>query len=340
MNFQERSLQKGPVEKLGISQRRIRILSDGRHVPTFEGLKHTPETIEKMRAARIGKRKSEEYVHRRSDVWNQVRPFFVRRLRSKDIACFTGLDSQQVKNSIYSSKTSLVNNVEAFTPEEVKERKRKSGAGQPLRLIDRPPITEDEKNNIELVKKFVADGLFTDDLSYWETLRKLYAKYGRNLPESSAEMLRLEIFVSARQQAENGDRTMLEAYIRRGEEIDKSWFINSLRDEQEFITEKLMSTKIEEDDLLEQIFHKHRELLPTTKFDRNYILALWKARKLWSEKGERSLIDNFPKTYKQQDPTIARRLRQQIEVIQKQTPISTSDHKKTNGIHGMLHREK
>ena len=221
-------------------QRRVRMLPDGKHVPTFEGSRHTPEAIEKNRAAHVGRRRSEETVRRSSDIWNQVRPFFARRLPNKDIALFTGLKPHQVGNSIYDSKTSLVNRVESLTREEAKERKRKSSSpGQPKRLIDRAPMTEDERNNIALVQKFTVDGLFTDDLSSWEMLKKLYRRYDRNLPESSAVMLRLEIFISARQQAENGDKTLLEMYIGRGEEIDKSWFMSSLREEQRFITEKL-----------------------------------------------------------------------------------------------------
>lgn len=233
-------LVKSPTaESLEILPRRIRTLPDGKHVPTFEGLKHTPEAIEKNRASHIDKRRSEETIHRNSDVWNQVMPFYLRGILNKDIARFTGLKNKQVDNALCNSKRSRVNKVESVTPEEIRERKRKSGVrGQAGRFMDSAP-TEDEINNVALVQKFTADGLFTDDLSSWETLKKLYAKNGRNLPESSAEMLRLEVFVAARQQAENGDRTLLELYIRRGEEIDKSWFMNNLREEQRFITEKL-----------------------------------------------------------------------------------------------------
>lgn len=239
MNTQERSFQKGPAEELEIPPRRIRILDDGRHVPTFKGLKHTPQSIGKIRAAHVGKRRPEEDVHRSSDVWNQVRPFYLRGILNKDIAEFTGLKPRQVGNSIYNSKTSLVNRVEPLTPEEAKERNRKSAVrGQAGRFMDSAP-TEDEKKNIALVQKFVGDSLFTNDLSSWEKLKELYSKYGRNLPESSAVMLRLEVFFSARQQAENGDRTLLEMYINRGNEIDKNWFMNSLREEQRFITGKL-----------------------------------------------------------------------------------------------------
>ncbi len=196
-----------------------------------------PEDSISQQGRRVGTPRESEVP-----ILDQVKPFFLRGGTVGEISAITGLKPKQIHNAIGRRvKSSKVRRVDEslFSPENIKQRESRAHINKRKRIADRPPMSETERNNIEFARRLHGNSLITEDLQHWDQLNEFYNRHGRPLPESFYDKLRLEIFISARRQAENGDRTLVEMYITQGNEIDKNWFMNSLREEQRFITEKL-----------------------------------------------------------------------------------------------------
>ena len=238
-----------------------------------------------------------EFIHLRT-VFNKVEPLFIRGASSGEIMLMTGLNRKQVNNAINrKTKSTQMHRVdeEFFAPQRVIERIARSHKGKPKRLIDRQPMSSEEENRIEFAKELIEQGFITKDISFWKQLQDIYAASQTSLPDNFYDRLRLESLVVALSdlnRRENGSE-LLSKYCGIGKKIDSKWFSSSLQKEELDIADKF------------------------------YILALREARKLWSETGDKSLIDAFPRFYIQQDPTRPQRLNPQIRVIQKETPTNS-----------------
>ncbi|MEM4736685.1 MAG: helix-turn-helix domain-containing protein [Nitrososphaeria archaeon] len=94
-------------------------------------------------------------------------------------------------------------------------------------VVQKDNATEDNQENyLRMARSLISQELLSNSLSSWEELHKLYRSYQRSLP-SFVERIILEVFLIARKQAMNMDKSLLESYILTGETVDKEWFETS-----------------------------------------------------------------------------------------------------------------
>lgn len=196
-------------------------------------LHFTQEPKRKRGQALKDRPRAKETVEKISNVWRIVRPLYARGALAGEIAELTDLTHKQVKNSIKKGKRPEWNRREPFSINGQNNRIKRALQFKKTRSKALP---ENEIKNIKFARELLANGLVTDDLSYWERMVSVYKGQGRSLPSEFSERLRLEFFLQAVSKARSGDNTLLMLYITFGERIDVLWFDNSLAKEEDFIS--------------------------------------------------------------------------------------------------------
>lgn len=222
---------------------KIRYLPDGSYVSTSTGYHHTKEAIRRIVQALSGRPKPQEQVRAESIIWEIVKLLAVRlEALSGEIAEVTGFTNKQVRNALYRKRPDW-NAIPSFTPEQVRERKRRGAApGQPKRLADRQ-VSDDQKKSILLAKALYETGLITEDTSYWDRLHGFYSQYQRSLPEDFYQKLALEVFLSARIKLQEGNPDLFTTY----RDISKDLLPTSLIPELKFISSLTNNTNAVEE---------------------------------------------------------------------------------------------
>jgi len=221
--------------------------SNGRFVPSFLEMHHTPESIDKIKKALTDKPKSREQVRDMSTVWDVVRPLFLRDALPGEIAQISSFTHKQVRNAIYRRRPDWHSIPrELFSKEREKERRKMAAKpGQRKRLVDRAPSSEEQVKNIEFARILLNDGFITDDLSSWNNLNIFFANHSRDLGDDFFYKLILEAFLKARQKADSGDRDLIEKYIVLGKKMDPEWFKSErLTTDRHFILDNIKAERI------------------------------------------------------------------------------------------------
>ncbi len=193
----------------------------------------------------LGRPQTKEHVDRRSPVWIKVRPFYARGGSNREISEITGISQVVVTNVARRAKHKPQSTKVlpfAISSVDSKESGNRFSRAQRLRAAREKGMSQDEENDIKFARALLKRGLITGDMSFWTKLDELYKANKRPLPESFAQQLRLEFFLTARVQAVKGDKGLLNRYIKMGEEIGGDWFGRSLIDEQRFITQQISSS--------------------------------------------------------------------------------------------------
>lgn len=187
---------------------------------TFAGLHHTQESKNKIRKALLGRPKPREVVEKRMTTWAMIKPLILRGGVNREVAEVTGFTYRQVKRSTNRNRPDW-NSIPKYTEEQLRERKRKASApGQPRKLVYRPPLSEDDQKVNMVASSIVKRGFFTDDLTYHDKLKNLYAQNNRQLPENFAILLCCEYFLAARIEVQRDNkRNMIEEYTRLLQEL-------------------------------------------------------------------------------------------------------------------------
>lgn len=223
--------------------------SNGRFVPSFSEMNHTPESIDKIKKALTNQPKSREHVRNMSTVWEAVRPLFLRGALPVEIAMLTGFSHKQVRNALYRRRPDY-NSVPSilFSKQLETERRRKAAApGKPKKISERVQ-TIDEKNSYRFAKELLRRGIMPSDLSFFDILLNFYKAKGRQMPESFFDRLRLEVFLAAIKKVQIGDMHILDIYNDIGRRIDSDWFNLSLILEQELVAKTSGNGLIFEED--------------------------------------------------------------------------------------------
>lgn len=191
---------------------------------------HDPE-FEEERRERV--RKIIEKNKERAVIRPKVLPLARRRVPVEEIVMITGFDREQVHNAVTKMKLEPDYVVPRSSRQEISEAHRKKA-----------PYSSERLHACALVSRFLEMGILTGDLTFWQELQEFYQTSQRPLPEDFADRARLEVFLRARREAEDGNRTLLTTYIDLGEGVDKEWFGSTLTNEQRFITDMVHNQKI------------------------------------------------------------------------------------------------
>ena len=219
------------------------ILPNGRHVPTFKGSHFTKDHKDKMIKSQKGRSKSRESVEKRSTVWNIVGPLYARGALVGEMVELTDLTPQQVENSIKRNKYRPEwSQIEPF---DINAHDNRRKGAKRFKKRRESGISEDEKRGILFARELIFAGLITDDVSNWDRLEQMYRRNGIQLRDDFAYRLILELFLAARVMADNGDRSMIERYVRMGTNFDRDWFTNQrMTDDWHFIMEQLSKSSL------------------------------------------------------------------------------------------------
>jgi len=219
------------------------ILPNGRHVPTFKGSHFTKDHKDKMIKSQKGRSKSRESVEKRSTVWNIVGPLYARGALVGEMVELTDLTPQQVENSIKRNKYRPEwSQIEPF---DINAHDNRRKGAKRFKKRRESGISEDEKRGILFARELIFAGLITDDVSNWDRLEQMYRRNGIQLRDDFAYRLILELFLAARVMADNGDRSMIERYVRMGTSFDRDWFTNQrMTDDRHFIMEQLSKSSL------------------------------------------------------------------------------------------------
>lgn len=216
------------------------IFENGTHLPSFKG--HTQSESQKKAAkeANQGKSKSEEQLEKQSVVYNQLLPFIKRGLAVWEMQRLTepDLTREQIRNAVYRKTRPSARCV----PKEyfVDEKQRRSMGTRGGLKKNKDQQLSEEKNIIAFIREAITMKLFSQDISTWEELKKLYETNKRNLPESIFDKLRLEIYLKAMTLAENEiNPLILNKYIDLMNRVGFIWPLTRLRGEEEFIKSKI-----------------------------------------------------------------------------------------------------
>ena len=187
---------------------------------TFAGSHHTQRSKEKIRQALLGRPKPREVVEKRMTTWGLIKPLILRGGVNREVAEVIGFTYRRVKRSVNRRRPDW-NSVPKYTKEQLRERKRKSSTpGQPRKLIDRHPLSEEDQKVNAIASCLVKRGFFTDDLTYHDKLKKLYSQNNRQLPENFAILLCGEYFLAARIEVQRDNkRNMIEEYAKLLQEL-------------------------------------------------------------------------------------------------------------------------
>lgn len=304
---------------VGVQDGQKIVFSDGRHIPTYKGLQQTDKQ-RRIVAERNRGRKSREQVDKLSTVWPKVKILRMRLALSSEIAEITGFTKEQVKGVIdKNGARPKWNRIPPLTPEQVVEQKRRAAkAKKPRNPKDRELPTQDEKNSLAFAKIVFDSGLVPEDLRDWLELKFIYSQNKRDFPDNFAKRLRLEVFLRARLNADNGNRELMDKYVEFGLKIDRDWF-NDLVAEEEFITRTVRKKIARETLFLDEFF---------------------RLRKIVAETGDTRVLNELV-LLRKQDPTITTRLSPQMAEIIKSTPIKfeNSNLGKILAVHGEMSRD-
>ncbi len=195
-----------------------------------------PKNIERFKNSRKGTPLTPEQRDTVSEAKGGVRAatylYLVRGGNIIEVAHITGFSSSQVGHVV--DKLRVNGEVGTPTPEETSVRKT-IGLKFRYALERNGGLTDHQEHQFELVRKLVEFGLVPTDLSHRESLLWLYKKEGRQLPESIADQMRLEVFfISQVRSQEDTD-----SYQAIGDEIDQYWFRTSMVGEEQFILNNL-----------------------------------------------------------------------------------------------------
>ncbi len=208
------------------------ILPDGRHIPTFRNLQHKESSKSRIKEALSSKgRKPEDYVKSQSPEWQKEKLLFLRGLSIGEVASMMDKTNDQIRRDLY-RKRPTGNSLPAdffktiYGGENQTERRRKAAKpGQPKRIADRPPPSEDEAKSIQFAKLMLERGFIEKDISGWEELHAIFKQRGIELPHEFSDKLSLEVFLKAIRKKDEGDKTLLDDYTKIGvEEFGSEWF--------------------------------------------------------------------------------------------------------------------
>lgn len=182
---------------------------------TFAGLHHTQGSKDKISRVLLGRPKPREVVEKRMTTWAMIKPLILRGGVNREVAEVTGFTYIQVKRAANKSRPDW-NSIPKYTEEQLRERKRKASApGQPRKLVNRPPFSEEDQKVNAIASSLVKRGFFTNDLTYHEQLKELYKRSNRQLPENFAILLCCEYFLAARIEVQRDNkRNMIEEYAK------------------------------------------------------------------------------------------------------------------------------
>ncbi len=196
-------------------------LSDGREVPTTAGLRHTDEEIRAMKAARLGKSKSEAQVRTMSTVWERVRPLARRGGLNREIESVTGLTYEQVKNARDRKRQTEWSALSKAEGVELRELRRRSHSpGQAVKRSERSPLSEEQKTIISFAGALFKAGFFEDDLTYWEKMHGLYQRQGRELPDNFGMKLVVAAYFKSVLEAKRGDKKLFKRFSKVEQKIE------------------------------------------------------------------------------------------------------------------------
>lgn len=174
--------------------------------------------------------KSSKTIERKEDLFEKFfLPLFLRNGRVEEVAKITGYDYSLVRESFYYFHKKGLLLFDEDWHVHTKQQKQENSM-----------LEDDENYCLKMARRLTFEGFLSDNLSSWRELHKAY-HYSHRLLPSFIQRLILEVFLNARKQAFTMNKTLLESYIRIGEEIDREWFENSsLNNEQFFITNYLV----------------------------------------------------------------------------------------------------
>lgn len=204
------------------------ILGDYRHghIPTYTGLHHSQEWVDRMRLISKGRIKSTSEIENRSHIWNTVRKILERdrTIPYSEIVDITSFTLQQVENTIHNHYKSpkALHPIPPFTQQERKERRKRAKAN--IRLSQRPSIPYKEKENRQFAQLLLESPIITDDLTSWNIIHALSKKNNIPLPESFARRLILEAFITAVIRAQKGKRKLMNKYLALGRSVNSARF--------------------------------------------------------------------------------------------------------------------
>lgn len=169
---------------------------------------------------------------------SEILSLFNRGVSTAEVVYITGLtvnNVRAVKNSEWRTGHAFSRKGDALRIDKTR--------GQKIMRFLRGDKTVGSFNDLDFVKKLYEAGFVTVDLTNWQELHKLYNQHGRELPQSFADRIRLEVFcIGVRALLEKGREkggVILAEYARLGREVDEEWFKNSLSQEQKFIKDCL-----------------------------------------------------------------------------------------------------
>jgi len=210
--------------------------TNGRFVPTFLGMSHTPDSIGKIKQALTDRPKSREQVRGMSTVWEVVRPLLIRGALPIEIAQISGFTHKQVRNAIYRKRPDEYSVPDAlFTKEKETERRRKAAAPGKKKKLSERVETEDDKNRRRFARDILRRHAVLPGLAWFRKLAELYREKQRSLPESFFDRLRLEVFLFAIEQARLGEFIYLDIYKDIGRRIGENWAFSNLAQEEMLI---------------------------------------------------------------------------------------------------------
>lgn len=183
---------------------------------TFEGLKHREDTKQRISKALSGRPKPPEVVKKISSVWEIVRPLILRGGIPIEVESVTDLSRKNINKAAHRRRPEW-SSVPPASPQQLKEKRNR--AYTIIRERKRSEksflLSEDQQKILALAKTLVKEGYFTDDLTNFHRLEKLYKEHKRAIPESFAVRLCCEYFIAARMQVQRDNkRDMIEEYTR------------------------------------------------------------------------------------------------------------------------------
>ncbi len=167
-------------------------------------------------------------------------PLLLRGARVEEVIGVTGWTQRQTESLVGGLRRQGI--LLRPTKDEERFRKKRAHLGKPKSSHGRE-YTAEQKKAFVLAKKFLDAGFIGKDTFFWQSLHEMYARQERKLPEDFADKLRLEVFLVARTQVEDGNKKLLNNYIRLGSEVDYDWFGSSLIEEQRFITDTVRKNR-------------------------------------------------------------------------------------------------
>ncbi len=199
----------------------------------------TPEQLEIRRKNidQTGKPKTDEYLRKRSTVWNTIKPLVLRDATIPEMISITDLTRDQIANAVHHSDSPERSDIlrEYLSPEKEKERRKKSREA----FLNKKPLSQEQENSDNFATNLLNESLILEDTIYWNKLREIYKTAGRDLPESISDQLRLEVLLRARLDCANGDLDLLLRYSQLRDSIDPRWFDVNLREEEKFVIDSL-----------------------------------------------------------------------------------------------------